>query len=555
MHTESEHHMPAFIQRFLPSLLFACMTWTVGAALLFTTPSHAVEQSVGDVGVEVPLIVGNRTIYTFRSSLGMFSAAERADAARKRVEQAFESPGDGWTSVKSTPEGVVVELDGNPLFFVVPGDARASLGETPEALANQASRVLQKAWGEARERRTPGLNLNASLRVLAATVLLVLLLTLIFKGTKKLENRIMASLSDRLSALPTKPLGYRAASLIRLAFRRFSVLLAWLLALSVLFVYLTYGLSQFVFTRPAGENLSRSIAQLLLLALHGITDSLPGIFISALIFLVAWAVTRISTEIFAQLSNAPASEGMLNAHTALATRRIVNASVWLFAVAMAYPYLPGSHTEAFKGLSVLIGLMVSIGASGVVGQIASGLILIYTRALLVGEYVRIQDTEGTVTELGLFVTRLRTGLGEEISLPNALVLANVSRNYSRAAVDAAFMLDVVVTIGYDTPWRQVHAMLLEAARRIPELLKTPAPFVVQTALSDFYVEYKLVVYADSKQPKSRAHISSQLNAEIQDEFNRNAVQIMSPHYLGDPESAKLVPQSKWHIGTVKDTHS
>jgi small-conductance mechanosensitive channel len=166
--------------------------------------------------------------------------------------------------------------------------------------------------------------------------------------------------------------------------------------------------------------------------------------------------------------------------------------------------------------------------------------------------VRIQDYEGTVTELGLFVTRLRTGMGEEIALPNAFVLGNVTRNFSRIDGERGYVLDCKLTIGYDTPWRQVHALLLEAAQRVPAVLDTPAPFVVQTALSDFYVEYKLVVYADSKQPMSRAHIASRLNAEIQDEFNRNEVQIMSPHYLGDPASAKWVPESRWRVDAVKD---
>jgi small-conductance mechanosensitive channel len=544
--------MQAFFRRFTSSILIACVTWAVGVSLILTSPANAAEPNLGDSGVEAPLVVGNRSLHTFRASLGMFSAAERAEAAGKRVEQALNLPGEGWTSVKSTPEGLLVELDGTPLFYVIQGDARASLGETVEGLANQASRVLQKVWREERERRTPGLNLAALLRVSAATVLLALLLTLILKGTQKIQHRVLASLSDRLGALPVMSPGTRAAAFIRNASRRLTVLVAWLLALSTLFTYLTYALNQFVFTRPAGENLSRSLTQLLMQAWHGSTDALPGIFISALIFLAAWAATRLSTEIFAHKQKAPATEGLLNAHTAQATRRIVNASVWLFAVAMAYPYLPGSHTEAFKGLSVLLGLMASIGASGLVGQVASGLILVYTRAFLVGEYVRIQDTEGTVMELGLFVTSLRTGLGEEISLPNALVLANVSRNYSRAAKDTGFMLDVNVTIGYDTPWRQVHALLLESARRVPELLTTPAPYVVQTALSDFYVAYKLVVFSDGKQALSRPQIASRLNAEIQDEFNRHSVQIMSPHYLGDPASAKVVAQTNWHLAPARE---
>jgi small-conductance mechanosensitive channel len=233
------------------------------------------------------------------------------------------------------------------------------------------------------------------------------------------------------------------------------------------------------------------------------------------------------------------------------TRRIVNLAIWLFAVAMAYPYLPGSGTEAFKGLSVLVGLMISLGASSVVGQAAAGLILMYTRTLRPGEYVRINDFEGTVMEQGMFVTRIRTGLGEELTISNALVVGAVTKNYSRVVKGPGFVLDTVVTIGYDAPWRQVEAMLLEAARRTEGVVPEPAALVFQTALSDFYVEYRLVTYAMPSRPVPRALVLSALHANIQDVFNEYGVQIMSPHYLGDPEKAKVVPVSEWHAAPAR----
>jgi small-conductance mechanosensitive channel len=228
------------------------------------------------------------------------------------------------------------------------------------------------------------------------------------------------------------------------------------------------------------------------------------------------------------------------------TRRIAKAVLWLFALAMAYPYLPGSHTEAFKGLSVLLGLMLSIGSSNLVGHAGSGLILTYARVFRRGEYVRIADHEGTVTELGVFATRLRTGLGEEVTLANSLVLGAVTKNYSRAVQGAGFVVDTTVTIGYDTPWRQVHAMLIDAALRTPGVLANPAPRVFQTALSDFYPEYRLVCQAVPTEPRPRAEVLSALHANIQDVFNTHGVQIMSPHYLGDPAQAKLVPKGQWY---------
>jgi len=192
-----------------------------------------------------------------------------------------------------------------------------------------------------------------------------------------------------------------------------------------------------------------------------------------------------------------------------------------------------------------VGLMISLGASSVVGQGASGLILMYTRTLRVGEYVRIGEHEGTVVESGLFVTRILTGLGEELTLSNAMVVGTVTKNYSRVVKGQGFVLDSTVTIGYDTPWRQVEAMLLEAARRTEGVLGDPPSRVHQTALSDFYVEYRLVTYASPKRPVPRALVLSALHANIQDVFNEYGVQIMSPHYLGDPAQAKVVPKDGW----------
>lgn len=513
--------------------------------------SLTAQASTADALPEVPLVIGNRTIHVFRAPLGAFPASERVDGARQRIERAMEEGGEGWSSVKSTPQGVAVEIDGKPMFYVLPGDARELAGETAEDLANRASRVLQKVWSEARERRDPEAGVHALLRVVLAGILLIFSMAGILKGSRWVQHRLDRVMADRLTSLPGGVLVARIGTLLPSLVKRASALAAWLLGLLSLFLFLTYSLGQFVVTRPASENLSQSIVRLLMQAVHGVTDSLPGIFISILIFLVASGATRLSSEFFAHVETLTSGTGVLNAHTAPATRRIVNASLWLFAIAMAYPYLPGAHTEAFQGLSVILGLMVSIGASGLIGQIASGVMLVYTKALLVGEYVRIQDCEGTVTELGTFVTRLRTGLGEEISLPNSLVLANVTRNYSRVAKGKGFVLDTTITIGYDTPWRQVHALLLEAAGQIPEVLKTIEPFVVQSALSDFYVAYKLVVYVDSDRPSTRARVTSDLHAAIQDAFNRHGVQIMSPQYFEDPAKPKIVPETDWYAAPAR----
>jgi small-conductance mechanosensitive channel len=217
---------------------------------------------------------------------------------------------------------------------------------------------------------------------------------------------------------------------------------------------------------------------------------------------------------------------------------------------MAYPYFPGSDTDAFKGLSVLAGLMISIGGSGVVGQAASGLIMIYSRVLREDEYVKINNIEGIVTRVSIFSTKIKTATGEEVNVPNALIGNATTINASRLSEDKGAVVHTTVTIGYNTPWRQVHAMLLQAAGQTQGIRVAPKPFVSQTALSDFYVEYRLCVQID--RPEIRQVTLTALHANIQDVFNEFGVQIMSPHYVYDPEAKVWVPKEQWFEAPARD---
>ena len=280
--------------------------------------------------------------------------------------------------------------------------------------------------------------------------------------------------------------------------------------------------------------------------LGAVVAAVPDLMAAVVIFFLAYGLTRALDRFFANVQSRALQVPWLDADVVGPTRRIATVVVWLFALAMAYPYLPGSQTEAFKGLSVLVGLMLSLGASSMVGQAASGLILTYGRTYRKGEFIRVGDHEGTVTELGIFTTRMRTGLGEELTISNATILAGTIRNYSRAVQGEGFVLDTTVTIGYDTPWRQVHALLAEAARRTPGVVQDPLPQVFQTALSDWYPVYRLVCQARPTEPGPRATVLSALHANIQDVFNEYGVQIMSPQYFEDPVKPKVVPPADWY---------
>ena len=213
---------------------------------------------------------------------------------------------------------------------------------------------------------------------------------------------------------------------------------------------------------------------------------------------------------------------------AMITYRIVRFLVLAFAVVMTYPYLPGSQSEAFKGVSIFVGILFSLGSTSAVANAVAGLSLIYMRAFQVGDRVKIGDTVGDVLEMKMNVTRIRTIKNVEVTLSNKQVLESPIVNFSTEARTRGLILHTSVTIGYDTPWRTVHRLLAEAALKTEPILKEPAPFVLQTALNDFYVSYELNAYTD--QPNRMVLIYSDLHQQIQDTFNEAGVEIMSPHY-------------------------
>ena len=187
--------------------------------------------------------------------------------------------------------------------------------------------------------------------------------------------------------------------------------------------------------------------------------------------------------------------------------------------------------------------MVTLGSSGLVTQIMSSFMITYSRSLRLGDFVRIGDVEGTVMQLGLLSTKVKTVWSEEVTIPNAVVISQTTTDYSRQIDTQGVFTPTSVTIGYDAPWRQVHAMLLAAAALTPGLRADPKPRVLQTSLGDFYVQYTLLVSLERQE--LRPFTMATLYANIQDQFNEHGVQIMSPHYVIDPAKPKVVPKQEW----------
>jgi len=210
------------------------------------------------------------------------------------------------------------------------------------------------------------------------------------------------------------------------------------------------------------------------------------------------------------------------------TAKLVKILIIAAAAIVVFPYLPGSNSPAFKGISVFLGILLSLGSTSAVAHGVAGTILTYMRAFQVGDFVRIGNDTGEVVEKTLLVTRICTQKKEVVTIPNGTVLGGVVVNYSAEARQKGVIFHTTVTIGYNAPWRKVHDLLLAAALATDDVLHDPPPFVLQTALNDFYVAYELNAY--TAKPSEMLHTYSVLHQNIQDRFNEAGVEINSPHY-------------------------
>jgi small-conductance mechanosensitive channel len=533
----------------------ACLrTMLCVLALCGMAAGHAQTQAVPGATPETTspgaILLNHRHIVTLRATLLGRTPADRAAFGLAALQAALQKDGPAQVSVWLEGDTAGLKLDESIVFYLLPGDIEGIPGATLAASAEAVRSRLQAAVLEIREMSDPRRIAQGVGLSLAATLLAWLVLKIAFAARRRIIGRTEALVAKWRSSHDEKSVINTYADYARSTSQGASTFLAWMLVVMVFDLWMTFVLGQFAFTRPWAEMSTQWLVGMLEQFALAIAGAVPGLLSAALIFFIARLAARANTQFMARVESGDVHVGWLDRDTAGPTRRVGNFVIWMFALAMAYPYLPGANTEAFKGVSVLVGLMLSLGASSVVGQIISGLSLMYSRTLRAGEYVKIGDTEGTVSSVGMFATKINTGMGEEVSLPNAVVFSQPVRNLSRLVKEGQFLLHTAVTIGYATPWRQVHAMLLEAASRSPGIAQEPVPYVVQTALSDYYVEYRLCAQSDRRPEQRRMELMNHLHGHIQDVFNENNVQIMSPHYEADPPAPQVVPPDAWSPGIV-----
>ena len=520
------------------------------AVLIVTLSSQVLAQQQvpppDPTGVSVaPVIIDGNKLFRVRG-MPSYPATRRATTIRQRIiELANDESFDTAQLVISDddPNRTTVLSGDQELFNIFDEDA-ALENISRELLAHVYRDLVAEAIEDYRADRSTVKLLNNSLLALAVTALFAALLWAFSKLI-----RWLVKWAERDARRVGQDLANKTFHLFHAS--QFWALVAGLLRLTRTIVYLVLAyfylnavLGLFPWTRPIARTLIRFIINPLESLWLGFIAALPNLIFLAILWIVTSYLLKFLRVIFRAIEQQRIQLEGFESEWAVPTYKIVRFLVIAFAVVVAYPYIPGSDSLAFKGVSVFVGVLLSLGSSSFIANLLAGLSMTYRGTFREGDRVKVGETVGIVEELKVMITRVRTPKNEIVIIPNSKILNTDVINYSQLAKTRGLLLHTTVSIGYDAPWRQVEAMLIEAARSTKGLNQEPQPFVLQTALGDFAADYQVNAYCNDV--SNLQQIYSDLHANIQDIFNEYGVQIMSPAYVADPESAKVVPPEHWH---------
>jgi small-conductance mechanosensitive channel len=489
----------------------------------------------------------NRPIVELRARVLGRRPEERAFNAVRSLDDLIDRGTTEPVEARVLDEAALLVVAGRTVLALTPADADELSGETLSQAAAAAADRLRQALAEAHEARTPGRLLRSTAVSVTAIIAGVLLLMAVARVQRMAASRLITLSEKSATKTGIDVHLFRASRLVEFQ-RRLISGIATALYLMIGYTFITFVLRQFPFTRPWGEAMRGFLLDKVSGIGLAVAYAIPGLVTVVVILLLTRFIVRLIGLWFVAIERGRVmAPRWIHPETAQPTRRLLTAAAWLFALVLVYPYVPGSQTDAFKGVSVLLGLMVTIGSSGLMTQVMSSFMITYSRALRVGDFVRIGEVEGTVTQLGMLSTKIQTVWSEEVTIPNALVISQTTTDYSR--LPEGVLTPTSVTIGYDAPWRQVHSLLLTAAEQTPGLRREVKPVVIQSALQDFYVQYTLLVPLERQD--ARLITMAALHANIQDLFNQYGVQIMSPHYMVDPAVPKIVPKQQWFAAPAR----
>jgi small-conductance mechanosensitive channel len=491
-----------------------------------------------------PVVVDGRTLLRVRG-VAALPAPERAQRIAERIAAAAGDPAFDPATLRVQQGEVGSEILAGERRLMVVTDADAAAVRLPRtAVAAAAREVIQDAMERFRVDRRPAVLGHAVVWTLAIAVALAVVLAVLVLLSRRLDRALEERVHRQIRDVEIASYKLIDSEQIWTAVRGTLRAILALLGLAAGFVSLGLALRQFPWTRAAANNLFSYLLDPLRAMGRSLLGALPNlIFLVVLLVIVRWAL-KAARLFFGSVKRGKVTLRGFDPTWADPTYRLVRIGVIAFGVIVAYPYIPGSSSDAFKAVSIFGGILFSLGSSSIIASVIAGYAMTYRRTFRLGDRVEIGEVVGDVEQIGVMVTRLRTIKNEEVVIPNSSILQGHVVNYSTHAKENGLILHTRVGIGYEIPWRQVEAMLLLAADRTPRALREPRPFVRQLELADFCVNYQLNVYCDDAHAMQELYTG--LHRSVLDVFNEHGVQIMTPAYEGDPEQAKIVPRDQWY---------
>jgi small-conductance mechanosensitive channel len=487
------------------------------------------------------VVVRGDTLFRLSGTLGPFSPADRAAALARRIDSLASDPlsaGRSLTLVDTT--GVTdIALDTTVIMTVTERDAAAA-DLTRTALAGEWAARIEAAIGRSPRAATLQGLLLGGLYTVLATLGFGILLVALSRAFGWLHGRLEAWRATLIPALRIQRLEVLSADRLTDVLLVVTRVVRVAAIVFVVYMYLPLVLGFFPWTEGLSGTIVGWVVDPLRDAGTSFVRYLPDLVTIAVIVVVVVYLVKFVHLLFIGLERGAIAIPGFYRDWAEPTFKIVRFVIIAFAIIVIWPYLPGSDSKAFQGISVFLGILISFGSASAISNIIAGVVMTYMRPFQLGDRVKIAETVGDVVEKNLLVTRIRTTKNVDTTVPNAMVLSSHIINYSSSALHRGVILHTGVTIGYDVPWRTVHTLLLTSASATDGILDEPKPFVLQTSLDDFYVSYEVNAYTD--QPNAMSQLYSTLHQNIQDRFAAAGVEIMSPHYRADRDgSAPAIP--------------
>lgn len=471
----------------------------------------------------------NDSLFVIYSKIGSFSAKERADAISKRIAELKDNVvfDKKSLSIDATESNIDIVFKDKTIISITENDAIWN-GTTKQKLAEEYKKIITNSVLKYKSETSFGTLLKEIGLALLVILILVLLIVYLKKFFRWTAKKIEEQEGKLIQGIKLKNYVLFDAKREISVLLSINTLLKWVFIGICIYIVLPILFNIFPWT----QDFSKTLFGYILNPLKKMTSSLWHYLPNLITIIVIVVVFRHIIKGIHFLKN-EVEVGNLQLSGfypdwANPTYQILKVILYAFMFVLVFPYLPGSDSPVFQGVSVFLGFLFTFGSAGSLSNVIAGLVLTYMRLFRIGDRVKIGDVVGDVIEKSLLVTRVKTIKNEIISIPNSTVMSSHTINYSSETGSVGLILHSTVTIGYDVPWKKMHQTLIEAADRTTLLLKEPKPFVLQTSLDDFYVSYQINAY--TKEANKQAAIYSELHQNIQDCCNEVGIEILSPHY-------------------------